>query len=84
MGMFDMVEVYCPGCNELVEEYQTKSGPCRLKMYRTGRSKIPLSLVEELQEREDFFCVNCCENFYFTSILQLFPQMGRRDEDDGY
>ena len=47
MGCFDSVLVECPQCQE-VQEFQSKAGDCILKYY-TGKDKIPIEIVEDLQ-----------------------------------
>lgn len=74
MGSFDTVHVQCPKCFEIVEDYQTKDGDCRLNDYATSfdSASFPLELITELCLKS-FQCESCGIIFKFNFEPRISP-----------
>jgi hypothetical protein len=70
MGMFDTVRMFCPVCNEMVED-QSKAGECHLNTYTL--QEAPISILGDI-ENKDYICPN---NHTFTVKISSIAQVYR-------
>lgn len=55
MGMFDIVNFICPGCEDVLE-IQSKAGECMLDRFYEDR--VPPAIAEDI-EGEKIYCEKC-------------------------
>ncbi len=72
MGMYDEINVTCPGCSETLI-YQSKSGPCCLGTYSLDNA--PLEMLSSI-EGDSEWCNKCEKEIKLVYLDPLnFPLM---------
>ena len=85
MGCFDTINVTCPKCGHK-HQFQTKAGPCELKVYRADRvpSAIAYNILDDVQ-----VCDNCKSAFTLKikrpePFVEMFVEPVEMDDDDSF